>query len=258
MLRLRRLKNNEFELAETLAAKTSVPLDVCPTCGSQLIDGEWEGQQSYIYNSDTFECDCQTQYTLRMHYLIASIPAQYHTLDFPTDYKQSSIVRQAIWNYLEHWEKASRMGLGLLFRSKGLGTGKTFAATYVAKVLIKNKQKVLFTPFREMIAEMDGERFKEVTFLIIDEVQAGWSERQSGLFSDRFEQIIRHRNHHALPTIITTNLTAGEFDSEYPRIASLLVPSTVEIDMPGGDYRNNDYAMQRLALLANNEVRPIT
>lgn len=257
MLTLRRLKSEEYDLANELAGQTTIPLDTCPTCDSKLIDGEWEGEQVFRYNSTEWPCDCQTQRTLRMHYLVASLPAGYYTLDFQEDYSRDERVKEAVFAYLSSWENASRMGLGLLFRSKGLGTGKTFAAVHVGKFLIRHKQTVFFTDFQDMIQRENRTREESSTFLIIDEVRKPWTERSSDVFTNRFEEVIRHRNHNALPTIITTNMTQREMEKEYPRIVSLLLPNTVEIDMPGGDYRNNTYAMERLNLLANNEVKPI-
>jgi hypothetical protein len=108
-----------------------------------------------------------------------------------------------------------------------------------------------------MIQRENRTREESSTFLIIDEVRKPWTERSSDVFTNRFEEVIRHRNHNALPTVITTNMTQREMEKEYPRIVSLLLPNTVEVDMPGGDYRNNTYAMERLNLLANNEVKPI-
>lgn len=257
MLRLRQLSNSEYELAERLANKTPIPLDTCPTCSSKQNNGEWEGVQTYKLRGKVYKCDCQAQYTLRMHYLIASLPAGYFTLHFPTDYTRSDAVQGAISSYLSAWKNASRMGLGLLFRSEGLGTAKTFAAVHVGKELIKLKQDVFFTDFREMIQKEDRIREENTPFLIVDEVRLPWTDKSTPIFSDRFEEVIRYRNHHALPTILTTNMTQFQLEETYPRVASLLTPSTVEIDMPGGDYRNNNYAMERLSLLANNEVKPI-
>lgn len=257
MIRLRQLKNNEYDLAQKLAGQTTVPLDTCPTCGSQLISGEWEGPRTYRLNDTEWPCDCSAQRTLRMHYLIASLPAGYYTLDFPKDYHRDEAVKEAVAAYLSSWQNATRMGLGLLFRSTGLGTGKTFAAVHVGKELIKAKQSVFFTDFQDMIQREVRSREEDATFLIIDEIRKPWTERSSDVFTNRFEEVIRHRNHNALPTVLTTNMTQEEMDREYPRISSLLLPSTVEIDMPGGDYRSNTYAMERLALLANNEVKPI-
>lgn len=197
-----------------------------------------------------------------MHYLLASIPDQYHTLNFDADYNRSDDVKVAVNNYLGKWQKAGRMGIGLMFRSKGLGTGKTFAAAHVAKTLIKYKQRVLFTPFADLVTTVNESRainrYDTATFLVIDEVNAGWSKQSGEVFANSFEQVVRHRNHYARPTILTTNLDAGEFTHEYPRIASLLRPTTVEIDMPGGDFRDNDYAMQSLTHFANNEAKPIS
>lgn len=257
MLTLRRLKSEEYDTARLLADQTTIPLDTCPTCGSRLVEGEWEGEQLYSLNEAKWPCDCDQQRTLRMHYLVASLPASYFTLDFGTDYGRDASVKEAVSAYLSSWQNASRMGLGLLFRSKGLGTGKTFAAVHVGKFLIREKQRVFFTDFEDMIQREDRTREESSTFLIIDEVRKPWTDRSSGVFTSRFEEVIRHRNHNSLPTILTTNLTQQEIEKEYPRIVSLLLPNTVEIDMPGGDYRDNNYAMERLRLLANNEVKPI-
>lgn len=211
----------------------------------------------YKFRGKVHDCDCQTQYDLRKHYLLANIPAQYQRLHF-SEYRDRT-VQQAVQNYIDSWDHAAKLGMGLLFYSEKLGTGKTFAGTHVGKELIKRKQKVYFVPFEEVINKRDvSDACMATTYLIIDEVRKPYTERSATVFADNFERVIRHRNHHALPTVLTTNLTLNQMDEHYPRVASLLLPNTVEVPMPGDSYRTNSYAMENLALLANKEVRPIT
>ncbi len=236
---------------------TPIPLETCPTCEAKHLEGEWVGERHYRFRGQEFGCNCQLQYELRKRYLLANIPSQYQHLDF-SEYRYSG-VRHAVENYLTGWRHAAKLGMGMMFWSQGVGTGKTFAATHVGKTLIKHKQNVYFVGFEQLINNRDvSDECVVASYLIIDEVRKPYTERSGVVFADNFERVIRHRNHYALPTILTTNLTPEELAELYPRTASLLMPTTVEIPMPGDSYRTNAYAMENLELFANKETRPLS
>jgi DNA replication protein DnaC len=124
-----------------------------------------------------------------------------------------------------------------------LGVGKTFAAIHIGKEMIKRNQSVYFIGFLDLVSAFNSdddeleEKLRDSTFLIIDELIVGFTDRQSSLFANRFEALIRHRSNYDLPTIITTNLSEEELTESYPRVYSLLSAKQVRIEFDGKDAR---------------------
>jgi DNA replication protein DnaC len=261
-LRLPYLSDDRYD---ELAAKAD--LDACPTCGATtiLIRPGVEGWENgtFRFRGLEYECDCATQKLLYRHYLNANIGDQYMRLNW-NDY-DCKPVREKVKLYLDAWDTAKRNGMGMTFKGK-LGTGKTFAATYIGKELIKRGEDVYFIPFLNVIssyqkqhAEEIDDRLKGTGVLILDELLPPESGAQAALFARRYEELIRHRTNFNLPTIVTTNLTEDELLKEYPRTYSLLAPKQVAVEVTQtDDARRGKIAMENEELLANREVRPIT
>lgn len=247
---LRGLKNEEYELARKLAQKTGeIPIDECPTCGGKKKSiPNSGGVKDFASNSykdkdgNVVSCDCQTQMALRSRYLLANIGTQYQRLDW--DEFDRPKEKAKIDDYVEHWEDHLHHGYGLEIGG-GLGIGKTFAATYIAKEMIKHNQTVYFIPFTDMIFvyEKDDDtledKFRDATFLVIDEVSVPKTGRQFDLSAERFESMIRHRTNYDLPTIITTNESVDKLESSFPRVYSLLSAKQVRVDFSGTDVRES-------------------
>ena len=203
---------------------------------------------------------------LRKHYLLAGIGDQYMRLDW-NDYIGSDSVKDSVALYLDRWIGFKLNGMGIEFYSPALGTGKTFAATHVGKELIKKGEAVYFKQFREIISlyEKDPDyrhreenRLRDTTILILDEVVPPVSQGQKGLFAEKFEELIRHRQNFNRVTIMTTNLEPKELSEIYPRTYSLLEAKQMRVKMIGGDRRIGMIDMENIELIANGEVRPIT
>ncbi|WP_028058395.1 ATP-binding protein [Candidatus Solirubrobacter pratensis] len=275
-MNLPRLRSDaEYDRAVELARMSGVPLSRCPTCGSNpekvrvaYADGtaEAEGREygTYKYMGEVYECDCETQIQLRKHYLLAGIGEQYMRLDW-ADYRNDAVKRD-VELYLGKWDAIRRNGMGIEFGGEALGVGKTFAATYVAKELIKKGVQVLFVPFLEFLSTVIRdddesrermERMRRVTVLVVDELRPPRTERQAW-FGDRFEELVRHRTNFNLPIITTTNLTEDELRTHYPRVYSLMSAKHIRLDLTGQDARMSWIAAQNLDLVLNDEVRPIT
>lgn len=268
-LKLRRLSDQEYSEAEARANMSGVGLDTCPTCKSSLEEIEpgvtvWPSVCTYKYRGQEFDCDCKTQMALRRHYLLAGIPDQYMRLDW-NDFVGPEETINDVNGYVANWQGMKDNGLGLEFGGKGLGIGKTFAATHIGKELIKEGQRVLFMPFIEMISAFNKPNADEIenmlrgtTFLVLDEILPPVSERQADLFSTRYEAIIRHRTDHNLPTIITTNMSEDELYGKYSRTYSLLAAKQLRIDMGGEDARVSRIGNENFEMALNGEVRPLT
>lgn len=274
-MKLRRLKNSEYEIAEARCEMRGTPLTTCPTCGSKPIKvrgdderpGEAEGREygTYRYMGQDHPCDCDTQMALRKHYLVANVGDQYMRLDWK-DYRNEDI-RVKVNLYLDKWLSFKALGMGIEFGGEGLGVGKTFAATYVAKELVKKGERVYFLPFLELISTYqlpDGEReqmwkrLRDTTVLVLDEVRPPHSSAQAWLFAERFEELVRHRTNFNLPTIIGTNLTQTELHEHYPRTYSLLSAKQMRLELTGADARASWIGDQNLDWAINDELPPIT
>lgn len=267
-LGLPRLRNPETDLVESMARASGIPIDQCPTCLTKRVEVGpgiygWENG-TYRYRGHVHECDCQTQMDLRKHYLLANIPDQYQRLNW-MDFQGDGSAIDAVDIFLTKWPTFKINGMGLEFSAFNLGVGKTFAATYVGKELVKLGERVYFIPFLEVISTLSKDndddresRMRDTPVLILDEVIEAMSGAQHQLFSMKFEELIRHRTNFNRVTIMTTNLEPDELRSEYPRTYSLLEAKQIRVAMSGVDARQTFIAQENLELIANEEVRPIT
>jgi DNA replication protein DnaC len=260
-MKLRRLTNSEYDEAASRAH--SIKLDECPTCGAHPIEVS-VGVTGFEGTCDSkHKYGCQEQMNLRKHYLVANIGDQYHRLNWDEyDYEP---VRNTVATYLDSWATAKRLGIGVEFYGKGLGAGKTFAATYVGKELIKQGEVVYMIPFDQVVSlysrsnaeEMD-QRLKNTTLLILDELSAPTTVAQGGLFSAKFEELARHRTNFNLPTIVTTNLTRDEFAKHYPKPYSLMEAKQMQVEVLGDDARVGKRRKKNRDLLTKKEAEPVT
>lgn len=264
------MTNADYDHVVTLARKSGIPISQCPTCLAtkiEVADGVhgWENG-TYRYHGEEHPCDCDTQKTLRMHYLLANIGDQYQRLDW-NDFQGSADVKDAVSLFLDKWNAFKLNGMGLEFSSANLGVGKTFAATHVGKELVKRGEAVYFIPFLEVInlysrdadfRNAQEKRLRDTTVLILDEVVPSVSVAQNQLFATKFEELIRHRTNFNRVTVMTTNLGPDKLHEEYPRTYSLLEAKQVRVEMGGEDARQTFIARENIELIANDEVRPIT
>ncbi len=274
------MPNAVYDRVEARARAAGVSLKACPTCGSKPFTvtredepamGTAEGRVNgtYLYKGEIHPCDCELQMQLYAYYLAANIGQQYMRLDW-NDFTNED-VKSAVASYLDKWPSAKRHGMGIEFGGPSLGVGKTFAATYVAKELIKRGQRVQFIPFLDFkrfvdqsIEDRDAssrerwDELREVGVLVLDEVRPPVSDAAAGVFSDRLEELVRNRTNHNLVTIVTTNLTSQELEGFYPRPYSLLRAKQVRIDMEGRDARASWIGEHNLDMMMNDEVPPIT
>jgi DNA replication protein DnaC len=250
-------------------ALASVPLDQCPTCQSKIhyhdADTYYRINGTYRYKGEEHECDCDTQILLRKHYLAANIGDQYQRLNWD-DFRDQK-VREEVNTYLDNWRTIRLQGMGLEFASPGLATGKTFAATYVAKELIKRGERVWFHPFIELIGlyqqpeqervEIEA-RLRNSSVLILDEVLPPNTFAQGQLFAAKLEELIRFRTNFNRVIIMTTNLEPDELHEYYPRVYSLIEAKQLRIFLSGDDARRTVIRDNNLRMLMEGEVAPIT
>jgi DNA replication protein DnaC len=264
-VKLRRLSDEEYDEAVELARNSATPLDQCPTCQSrptEIEPGIQDRQQGrYTYKGKTYSCDCDQQIALRRHYLLAHIPDWYMRLDW-TDYDGAA--QDTVSEYLHKWQTAKHMGMNLKLYGP-IGVGKTFAATYIAKELVKRGERAYFIPFEEVVSlyqrshyEAVDQQLKRAVVLVLDELSKPTSLAQQEFFAMKFEELIRHRTNYNLPTIITTNLNDDELHHHYPRPYSLLAHKVIDAPIEGDDARMDKSYRWNRELWEQDEVRPIT
>lgn len=265
------MSNEEYDEIVRLARAKQINLNQCPTCQSketEVAPGVWLWPESpkYKVNEQEYDCDCERQKNLRLHYLLAGIPQHYWTLgedDFFGDPKALAATRE----YLGLWDEWKRYGVGLQYYSATQGTGKTMLACLIGKELIKRRVKAQFISFWDAVRMFERsyedrksfeERLRNIPVLILDEVGIAISSAQRNLFALHFEALIRFRTDGNSVTIITTNMTPAQLDSEYPRIFSLLASKQKYVHVHGKDARKEvDWGLTYEHLIKTGEARPI-
>lgn len=185
-------------------------------------------------------------------------------LDLERDFQGDPEAKKGVNLFLSKWPSFKINGMGVEFIGKGLGIGKTFAATAIGKELVKRREDVFFIPFNQMLHAMRYEddeileRLDSVNVLILDEVQPPPNEQLRSVMANHFESIIRNRTNYNGVTIITTNMTEEELHKEYPRVYSLLSAKQYRVALNGEDARQNLTATRNLELILNDEQPPIT
>lgn len=232
---------------------------------------------SFVYNGDTFECwdDAYGHVVTRLIrlYWLHNIKLQYQQLDWnewPTDTDFRKEAKETVDTYVKNFSRFSTTGVGLTFFSKGLGTGKTWAATATLKRLIK-EQGVdgWFAPFYEVKSYYEIpdpkyrafliSRVQTAPLLVLDEVKKPDTSAQRKFYADKLEELIRPRSDANFATIITTNMEPEEMEEIYPRVFSLVSAKNIVVELNGQDARVGEWVWRRNTEAGlNGESLPIT
>lgn len=152
--------------------------------------------------------------------------------------------------YLTSLADVKAEGTGILYAGPN-GPGKTTLAMIVMKYLIRAGWTVQCTSLGEIVEGIqqswkeDNEeleafraRCRDSAFLLIDDV--GKEHRgKTGFVQTVFDNLIRYRVQHRLPTFLTTNLTKEELRGTYGESAlSLLEGKLLTIVVNGEDVRS--------------------
>lgn len=178
----------------------------------------------------------------------ANIGEDYWECDF-SNFKGPKEAKEVSIKYLKSLASMKQEGLGILYGGPP-GPGKTTLAMIVMKYLVRANWNVVCTSLGEIVEmiqkswksdDKDTEDFithaRRADFLFIDDV--GKEHRgQSGFVQTVFDNLIRYRVQHRLPTFITTNLTRGELHGLYgDSLISLLEGKMLTCVVNGADYR---------------------
>ena len=210
----------------------------CPTC---------RDKGSYVWKGETFRCDCDTQKRLYTRYLHAGIGATYQRLMW-SDFGGPGHLLDPLLDYIDHAEAYIDRGIGLFIWGP-LGTGKTMVASLVLKELVKKGYACYATTFSSTVEAFTAgwnsqeekqrfaERFMYSEVLLLDDLGKEF-RRQNGLHATTFDHILRTRVQAGRPTILTTNMNSDEVNTGYgAAILSLLVEQSIEVPLPGEDFR---------------------
>jgi hypothetical protein len=255
-----------LRVVQTARAK-NIKLSECPVCGHPRVEVDpgiwiWE-ESSYKLDGKMHECDCEWYDLLRRHYLLADLPMDYWTLS-ESEWWGDPMAFDFVVNYLDHWHDNKRLGMGAELYSPTQGVGKTMLAVIIAKELIRNRESVVYTTFRDAVSVLirdpdETERLRNVPVLILDELAAGWTDAQHHLFADQLEDLIRFRTSGASVTIITTNLTPDDMQETFGRSYSLLSAKQYRYHVKGVDTRaDGTVKLRKEELIANGENLPLT
>lgn len=179
----------------------------------------------------------------------ANIPIDYWDCQF-LNFSGPVEAREASKQYLKKLDEMLEEGIGILYAG-GNGIGKSTLAMIIMKYLIRAGWDVYATSLGEMVEtiqtswkDIDNEeleayrkRCRESTFLLIDDI--GKEHRgKTGFVQTVFDNLIRYRVQHRLPTFLTTNLTKEELRGTYGESAlSLLEGRLATIVVSGEDFR---------------------
>ena len=161
----------------------------------------------------------------RAHLDRANIGEDYWACDF-NNYLGPSSAADLAKTYLRRLDEMKSQGIGLLFAGPP-GPGKTTLAAIVLKYLARANWTCYMISLGDIVEHIQRgwsdkdedsyellDRAKKAHFLLIDDIgkeHAG----PTGFSATVFDNLIRYRTQHRLPTILTTNLTEREIRNRY-------------------------------------------
>jgi DNA replication protein DnaC len=181
------------------------------------------------------------------HLLRSNIGEDYWHVDFH-NYRGSTESAKEVWNYLARLEANKTKGIGVMLAGP-TGTGKTTLMAILLKYVIRANWTAHMTSLSELVEAIKRswdthdssnnpiEYLKHVDYLGLDDLG---KEHQgpSGFSAVTFDNLLRYRMQHRLPTLFTTNLTKYEIASRYGDAAmSLIQGKTKVIAVRGSDFR---------------------
>jgi DNA replication protein DnaC len=189
----------------------------------------------------------------KAHLQMANIPEDYWSCDF-FNYLGPEEVAEASKKYLRTLAEKKGEGVGILFGGPP-GPGKTTIAAVLLKYLVRAGWTCWMTSLGEIVENIQKswnaekgahndsaeflQRCREADFLLIDDLgkeHAG----PSGFSSTTFDNLIRYRIQHRLPTILTTNLNRQTIKNRYgDALLSLIEGKCTIITVTGADIRRS-------------------
>lgn len=185
----------------------------------------------------------------KAHLTASNIPEDYWTCDF-SNYLGPKQVKDSAKTYLKQLADMKEQGLGILFGGPP-GPGKTTIAMIILKYLSRAGWTVWATSLGEIIEQIQKswndkddehasaflERCRNADFLLIDDLGKEHSGA-SGFSGTVFDNLVRHRVQHRLPTFLTTNLNRSGIKHRYgDALMSLVEGKCAVIQVNAADIR---------------------
>jgi len=224
----------------------------CPHCSGT---GWRESQEG----SGVLPCECRARLRLERALEAARIPPRYRRCEFPgLDIGWSAKGgrrNETLWAaiqfakaYCDEYPLKREEGKGLLLMG-GPGVGKTHLVVALLKELIARGADGLFVDYQELLKQIQAsydttartaERHVmgpvlETEIVVIDDLGAN---RISDWVEDTINYLLNHRYSNRKPTLLTSNLSEGEFEDRLGiRVASRLREMCRLIWIDAEDYR---------------------
>lgn len=185
----------------------------------------------------------------KAHLRLANIGEDYWTCDF-SNYQGPAIAKDSAKTYLKSLADMKQQGVGILFGGPP-GPGKTTIAIVIMKYLARAGWTVWTTSLGEIVENIqtswndkDNEdaaeflnRCRTADFLLIDDLGKEHSGA-SGFSGTIFDNLIRYRVQHRLPTFLTTNLSRAGIQHRYgDALLSLVEGKCRVVVVDGEDHR---------------------
>lgn len=159
----------------------------------------------------------------KAHLAESNIGEDYWDLDF-SNYIGPTSTKDVAKKYLKSLDSMKEQGTGILFGGPP-GPGKTTIAVIILKYLARAGWTCWMTSLSEIVEEIqkswkhDNETSfigicRSARFLLIDDLGKE-HVGPTGFSATVFDNLIRYRAQHRLPTFFTTNLTQGEIRKRY-------------------------------------------
>lgn len=249
----------------------SDPWSQCLTCQFQRLTDD---PGSYPDENKTFlwydaarevveyRCNCMEQWMMYRWLLNRGIPKNYQRLGRGDTANVPTNVKAAVKNYLDLSDEYIDRGVNLILHSPHAGTGKTLMMMLAAKTLLYKGVDV-YVAQMNTIVEMytSGWRTKEekdhfekrimnCTVLGIDDLGKEQSNNTPDFIKRLIDRVIRHRTANSFSTLVTSNSTKDDLQTDYGTyVMSLLSESAELVEVHGVDFRNS--ARDRM----NEEIR---
>lgn len=200
--------------------------------------------------SRVMNCTCLNESLYELRLAKSGIPPRFKHLEFKDYMYKNSSTFGKIWKYIEHAEKASSSGTGLVLYGKE-ATGKSMLACCILKELMKRGYDCGFTRFSGVIGnDVEKETYlgKSKTFAVIDDItevldnlvnfkETTLTHQQTNGAVSFLGSILSTRAMKNQPTILTATVPINQISQKFASLGSMLLGNFLQIECVEGDFR---------------------